>query len=66
MKNPIKWPSKMVNSGGALAAVFKIRLSLTCSLKIEYTVLKARNLRDSDIRCDARMVSQIPERSTRP
>jgi len=46
---------------------FSVRL--ICSLKIEYTVLKAQNLRDrkaSDIRDDARMVFEIPERSTEP
>ena len=36
------------------------------TLKIEYTVLRAQNLRDSDVRCDAMMVSEIPERPTQP
>ena len=63
MKNLIKWPSKTVMGERA----FSVRL--ICSLKIEYTVLKAQNLRGrkaSDIRNDARMVFDIPERSTEP
>ena len=44
--------------------VFSTRL--ICSLKIEYTVLKAQNLRDSGIRDDAMTVSVIPERPTEP
>lgn len=46
---------------------FSVRL--VCSLKIEYTVLKAQNLRGrkaSDIRNDARMVLEIVEQSTEP
>ena len=63
MKYLIKWPLKTVMGERA----FSVRL--ICSLKIEYTVLKAQNLRDrkaSDIRDDARMVFEIPERSTEP
>ena len=39
------------------------------TMKTEYTVLRAQNLRGrevSDIRNGARMVSEIPERSTEP
>ena len=60
MKYPTKSPLKTYMGG----RTFSVRL--ICSLKIEYTVLKAQNLRDSDIRDAARMVVEIPERSTEP
>ena len=63
MKYSIKTPLKRYMGERA----FSVRL--ICSLKIEYTVLKAQNLRGreaSDIRNDAMMVFEIPERSTEP
>ena len=60
MKKVIKTALKRYMGGRAFSA------RLICSLKIEYTVLKAQNLRDSDIRDAARMVYEIPERSTEP
>ena len=63
MNNLINWPLKTAYSERAFSA------HLNCSLKKEYPVLRAQNLRGreaSDIRDDARMVSEIPERSTEP
>jgi len=57
MKYSIKTPLKRYIGERAFSA------RLICSLKIEYTVLKAQNLRDSDIRHDA-MMAATPERST--
>jgi len=63
MNCSIKTPLKRYMGGRAFSA------RLNRSLKTEYTVLKAQNLRGrkaSDIRNDARMVFEIPERSTEP
>lgn len=63
MNSPINRPKNTVYSGRAFSA------HLNWSLKTEHTMLRAQNLRGreaSDIGDDARMVSEIPERSTEP